>query len=233
MTAALGKEKVSNSKTISPNRITELRTALGIPQEKFAEMLGVSRNYVSMLERGAKEVSNDSSLGILFGVLEGNAKNFAFPQAETGGAANEGNSQNLEFAGNAESGEQRRIRVIGWAHAGQATCYEELPTDWQQTIPSDCRDPQAFAVALEGDSMEPAFREGDQLVLMPSEEAHSGCYAVCRFADDGVVFRRVEFMGDRIQLVPLNDRYYKPTHHTRAEFSWIYPIWERRSRHWK
>ena len=126
----------------------------------------------------------------------------------------------------------RRIPVVGWAHAGQAASYDELPKDWQELIPTDCRDSRAFGVTLEGDSMEPSFREGDMLVLMPSEEIYSGCFAVCRFVDDGVVFRRLEFIGDRIQLVPLNAR-YEPSHHQRSEFNWIYPVWGRWSQLWK
>lgn len=129
-------------------------------------------------------------------------------------------------------GGARRIPVIGWAHAGQASTYEEMAHDWRRYIASDCRDPKAFAVTLEGDSMEPYFREGDELILMPGEEAHSGCYAVCRFNDDGVVFRRIELMGDIIRLVPLNPR-YEPCNYNRSEFSWIYPTWERRSQLWK
>ena len=125
-----------------------------------------------------------------------------------------------------------RVPVVGWAHAGHAASYEELPIQWQETVPTDCRDPRAFSIVLEGNSMEPIFRDGDQLVVMPSEVAHSGCYAVCRFLNDSFVFRRVEIIGDSIRLAPLNDK-YEATTHNRAEFSWIYPIWERRSRHWK
>jgi SOS-response transcriptional repressor LexA len=126
----------------------------------------------------------------------------------------------------------RRIPVVGWAHAGQAGTYDEISQDWRRFIASDCRDAKAFAVTLEGDSMEPNFKDGDHLVLMPGEEAYSGCLAVCRFVDDGVLFRRLEFMGAQVRLMPLNER-YPTTIHERAEFSWIYPVWESRRQIWK
>ncbi|MEO5914842.1 MAG: S24 family peptidase [Luteolibacter sp.] len=126
----------------------------------------------------------------------------------------------------------RRIPVLGWAHAGAAAVYEEIAVSHRQTMPTDCRDPKAFGVILEGDSMEDSFREKDQLVLMPGEEAYSGCLAVCRFVDDGVVFRRLEFMGNQVRLMPLNPR-YESTTHQRSDFSWIYPIWESRRQIWK
>ncbi|GAA5482079.1 hypothetical protein Hsar01_01294 [Haloferula sargassicola] len=122
--------------------------------------------------------------------------------------------------------------MIGWAHAGEAVAYEELPGDWQNRIPTECRDPKAFAVSLEGDSMAPEFRDGQLLVLMPSEEAYSGCFVVCRFKDDGVLFRRIEFAGEEIVLHPLNPRYDSRSY-PREAFAWIYPVWGSWAQLWK
>ena len=38
-------------------RITAIRTDAGLSQEKFAKHLGVSRGYLSDIERGAREMS--------------------------------------------------------------------------------------------------------------------------------------------------------------------------------
>lgn len=127
---------------------------------------------------------------------------------------------------------ERMIPVKGWAHAGEAEAYEEVPKGWQEWIPTECRDDHAFAVRLEGDSMEREFRESDLIVVMPSAKAYSGCFVVCRFANDGILFRRFETDGERITLVPLNER-YDTTHHAKEEFSWIYPVWGRWSQLWK
>jgi SOS-response transcriptional repressor LexA len=126
----------------------------------------------------------------------------------------------------------RFIPVCGWAHAGEAACYDELPLGWQQRVPTECRDPHAFAVMLEGESMEPKFSPGDMLILQPSSEAYSGCLAVCRFKDDGVVFRRVEFLPDAVRLIALNPAY--PTEsYPKDAFSWIYPLWGRWTQLWR
>lgn len=126
----------------------------------------------------------------------------------------------------------RRIPVLGWAHAGQAKAYEELPREFQDTVPTDCRDPQAFGVVLEGDSMEPSFREGDLLILMPGTRVHSGCLAVIRLADDGVLFRRIQIVGDRYRLLPLNPR-YETEEFSQDQISWIYPVWGSWRQLWK
>ncbi len=128
--------------------------------------------------------------------------------------------------------QDRRIKVVGWAHAGEAASYEQMPDSWQETIPTDCRTPGAFAVRLQGDSMEPKFTDGDLLVLMPQEQAHSGVFAVVKFLDDGVLFRRVEFVGSVVRLMPLNER-YEATDHARDEFAWIYPVWARTTQMWR
>lgn len=128
--------------------------------------------------------------------------------------------------------EARFIPVVGWAHAGEAGNYEELPSDWQQRVPTECRDPQAFAVLLEGESMEPKWSAGDMLILQPGCQPYSGCLAVCRFKDDGVVFRRVEFLPDEVRLIALNPA-YPTTSYPRESFSWIYPLWGRWTQVWK
>lgn len=127
---------------------------------------------------------------------------------------------------------ERMVPVIGWAHAGDAGGYEEIPPSWQNRVPTDCSDPKAFGVSLEGDSMEPKFSDGDILIVQPTTEAHSGCFVVARFIDDSVIFRRLEMRRGKIILVPLNPQ-YMASEHTPEEFSWIYPVWARITKMWK
>lgn len=42
------------------NRIKQLREALGKNQEKFGEELGLSRNYISLVENGQRKLSEQS-----------------------------------------------------------------------------------------------------------------------------------------------------------------------------
>lgn len=126
----------------------------------------------------------------------------------------------------------RLIKIIGWAHAGEAESYEQIPDDWQETMASDCRKEKAFGVRLEGDSMEPKFSDGDVLIVMPLERAYSGCFAVVKFKNDGVLFRRLEMNGTRVRLMPLNER-YEASDYDLEDFAWIYPVWGRFTQMWK
>jgi SOS-response transcriptional repressor LexA len=182
-----------------------------------------------MLERGAKEVSSDSSIGLLFRVLEDGAPVLsAVGEWQEGAVASfakrvaEVKGGNTECPGAAIG--CRSIPVLGWAHAGQAEDYDQLPEDWQDLIPTECRDPKAFAVRLEGESMMPRFEEGDLLILMPEAEVYNGVLAVVRLASGGVVFRRIEIREERLVLVPLNPQYQREEFNT-SQVSWIYPLW--------
>ena len=73
----------------------------------------------------------------------------------------------------------------------------------------DVHDPQAFAARVVGDSMEPAYCEGDIVIFTPNVPAKSGDDCFVRFAEDGgTSFKR--FYQDRegfIRLQPLNSKY--------------------------
>ncbi|WAC21001.1 helix-turn-helix domain-containing protein [Luteolibacter sp. SL250] len=179
-----------------------IRKELDLTQEEIASKLGVTGNYVSLLEGGKKEASD--ALKARLQALSTQVQEAAV-----------------------ENGKQRRIPLLGWAHAGSAGVYEETPFSWQKTIPTDCRDPKAFGLVLEGDSMIGqkglSLHHGDVLVVQPSEQPYSGCIVVARFNNDGVICRQLEMNGSRLILAPLNER-YPVSEHAPEEFAWIYPV---------
>jgi SOS-response transcriptional repressor LexA len=220
---------------IQAERFTSLRKLRRETQEELGNQLGITGKYVGMIERGEKPVDDQSSLGLLFQMLE------------AGGQVVIADSDRLEDKNSLRSPSRLRedptpfsvkqrktqlIPVVGWAHAGEAVSYEEIPTAMAEKVPTECRDEKAFAVRLEGDSMERDFRDGDLLVVMPSEAPYSGCFVIAKFANDGVTFRRLETAGEVIRLVPLNDR-YPVSEHSSDDFTWIYPVWGRWSQLWK
>lgn len=199
-------------------RLFTLQRAMGIKQkEKIAEMLSVSRTMLYNYEQGDPEPPRELLLTLERLEREADIEHPFTPILKEDAKA---------------YGASRLIGLIGWAHAGEAESYEELTDTWKKMIPTDCRDLKAFAVTLEGDSMEPKYCEGDVIVVQPSEDPHSGCLVVAKFKNDGVIFRRIEMTGKTITLVPLNHR-YETSQHTLEEFSWIYPVWGRWTQVWR
>ena len=76
----------------------------------------------------------------------------------------------------------------------------------------DLHDPNAFAVRVVGDSMEPKFHEGDIVVFSPAAEVHNGDDCFVRFTmPHETTFKRVFFEKDNtIRLQPRNEK-YSPT----------------------
>jgi phage repressor protein C with HTH and peptisase S24 domain len=70
-------------------------------------------------------------------------------------------------------------------------------------------DPNAFAVRVVGDSMEPRFREGDIVVFSPASEVRNGDDCFIRFATPHeTTFKRVFFEpSNKVRLQPRNEKY--------------------------
>lgn len=207
-------------------RLFNLQRVLGVRQKaKIAEMLGCSRTMLYNYEQGDPPPPNE-----LLSTLSRLEREAGIEQPFSSVVQDQTNSYGAKTP--TLDSHARMIRVIGWAHAGEAEGYEQIPDSWAQSVPTECQDPDAFAVQLEGDSMEPKFSDGDVLVVQPNAQPYSGCFVVARFVDDGVIFRRMEMAGLQIVLKPLNDR-WPVTSHELKEFSWIYPVWGRWTQIWK
>lgn len=201
-----------------PEWLRALRERLGYTRAKMAEETALSANYLYQLESGARAPSDSARK--LFELLER-----AHAAKAKAGTAD-------EVVYDAGLKNNRRIPVVSWAHAGAAEVYDEIPKHWQEWVPTDCRDDKAFALRLVGDSMAREFLPGDLLIVQPSEEIYSGCLAVIRFANDGIVFRSVEVRKDHVILVPLNERYEREQIEL-SEISWAYPVWGMWRQVWK
>ena len=73
----------------------------------------------------------------------------------------------------------------------------------------DLHDPNAFAVRVVGDSMEPKFCEGDIVIFSPGAEVHNGDDCFVRFTmPHETTFKRVFFESDKqVRLQPRNEKY--------------------------
>jgi SOS-response transcriptional repressor LexA len=88
----------------------------------------------------------------------------------------------------------------------------------------DFTDPQAFAIRVEGDSMQPAFREDDIVVFAPNRQARPGEDCFVRFgAGQGTTFKRYyQDNAETIRLQPLNAAYPSKTYPV-EEITGLYP----------
>lgn len=107
----------------------------------------------------------------------------------------------------------RMVPIINKVSAGYPSDFNDL--DYPVGVADDyvrcpdLHDPNAFAVRVVGDSMEPKFYKGDIVVFSPAAEVHSGDDCFVRFEmPHETTFKRVFFeRGRKIRLQPRNEKY--------------------------
>jgi len=110
----------------------------------------------------------------------------------------------------------RVIPIINRVAAGYPTDFSDLeyPVGVAEDYVRcpDLHDPNAFAVRVVGDSMEPRFHEGDIVVFSPGMEVRNGDDCFIRFTQPHeTTFKRVFFESNhKIRLQPRNEQ-YSPT----------------------
>jgi len=110
----------------------------------------------------------------------------------------------------------RLVPIINKVAAGYPADFNDL--DYPAGVADDyvrcpdVHDPNAFAVRVVGDSMEPKFQEGDIVVFSPAADVNNGDDCFVRFAmPHETTFKRVFFEPDnRVRLQPRNEK-YSPT----------------------
>jgi len=197
-----------NTSTNSPNdnfaqHLRFWRASQNLTQAEAAKLLGYDRSYLSQVERGRPP---GKALRTKFHLIEK-------PKTIIG------NGGGIMTYG------LRNLPVLSWAQAGQATEFEQIPSDWDEVVPSDTTDERAFGVRLRGDSMEPKFSDGDIAILLPSIPATNGEIVVANIKDQGILCKIMHVQLDKnlIKLSSYNPA-YPPTEYHRDEFHWIFPV---------
>jgi len=117
------------------------------------------------------------------------------------------------------------LPLIGFAQAGDQGTFDEagLPagTGWDAIPFPDVRDPQAYALEVSGDSLEPLFRDGDVMVVSPSANVRRGDRVVLRTLEGEMLVKQlVRMTARRVELAAIG-----PPHPGRnlatEEISWL------------
>lgn len=181
---------------------------LGLQQNAIAEKLGVSESSVSSWLRG--EVPKLKNLSALAEILNCRVE-WLLGENEPG-----------KNPGGLYSGAASQAPVLSWASAGIVIECREGDTP---KIATDCKDPNCYALTVDGDSMMPVYLPGDVLVVEPGSAVQFGDIAIVKTLDDLVLFKRVEYADDQrnFRLVSFNPN-YPPIEIKRPSIRFIHPI---------
>ncbi len=123
---------------------------------------------------------------------------------------------------------QRRIPLIGLAQAGGEGFFDDggypVGGGWDEVSLPDIADPNAYALEISGESMEPVFRDGDVVIVSPFAPARRGDRVVVRTTGGEVMAKQLtRRSARRIELRSLNPAYPNYSFDM-AEVSWLHRI---------
>lgn len=186
-------------------QLASVRKRLNLNQSALAKNLGISRQHLSKLENSTGSLSPKVARRL---------------------------QDICQTRGISLGGETAAVRVVpvrSWAQAGVGVDFDELPLDWQRSLATDCPDERAFAVEIQGDSMEPKYSQGDLAILMPSWQPRVGNLVVARLDPEGSVFKifnaRLGPEGRRFVFSSYNPA-YQPLEVPEAAVRWNFPVYQ-------
>ena len=178
-------------------RLKAAREKAGISQRELARRTGLSQQLISKLENGLIESTTEvfafaGSLGINPRWL---ATGQGVPEPKTG----------------EDPGIVAHVPLVSWVAAGSwREVADPYPVgEGEKLIPVTQKvGPNAYALRVQGDSMEPRFPNGSIIVVDPAVEPHSGSYVVVRLDDaELATFKQLAINGGEHYLKPLNPAY--------------------------
>jgi phage repressor protein C with HTH and peptisase S24 domain len=132
--------------------------------------------------------------------------------------ASNGNARNVS----------RRIPLIGFTQAGSDGYFDDggypVGGGWDEVTLPEIGDPNAYALEISGDSMEPVYRDGDMVIVSPSAPIRRGDRVVVRTLRGEVMTKQLSRRSARrIELRSLNPEH--PNHSfDLIEVSWMHRI---------
>ena len=104
------------------------------------------------------------------------------------------------------------VPLIGLAQAGQAGYFDDAgyPTGggWEDIAFPDLADSHAYALEIAGDSMLPAYRDGDRILVSPSGNVRRGDRVVVKTRAGDVMARQLgRLTAQQVELRSINPAY--------------------------
>lgn len=122
----------------------------------------------------------------------------------------------------------RRIPLIGLAQAGGDGFFDDggypVGGGWDEISVPDVPDPNAYALEISGESMEPVFRDGDVVIVSPGAPVRRGDRVVVRTRAGEVMAKELlRQSARRVELASLNPAHPNYSFDL-AELAWMHRI---------
>ena len=124
-----------------------------------------------------------------------------------------------------DTGPNRTVPLLGLAQAGHGGFFDSagFPAGqgWDEIALPAAGQGGIYALEVHGDSMEPLYREGDRIVVSPTEQVRRGDRVVVKTRDGEVMAKILSRQtGRQIELTSINPA-YEPRIFELSEIEWI------------
>jgi phage repressor protein C with HTH and peptisase S24 domain len=119
----------------------------------------------------------------------------------------------------------QRVPVIGYAEAGQAGYFDDAGypagSGWDEAFFPQIGDPNAYALEVSGDSMQPVYRDGDVIIVSPSAGIRRGDRVVVKTKSGEVMAKQLARQTAlKVELTSVNREHPDRTL-DKSEIAWI------------
>lgn len=202
--------------------VKQYRKSHGMSMQDFGDVCGLSRAYISILEKGINPTTGKpfiptiqtikkiadctgTDFDSLLGMIDGSQKVTVNDTASIG------------------KGPQPacgvRIPVLGTVVAGLPMYASENIIDYEEITPQLAATGEYFALQIKGRSMEPRIYEGDVVIVRRQDDVDSGDTAIVLVNGDEATIKRVKKSPEGVTLIANNVAVYEPHFYSNAEIA--------------
>ena len=194
--------------------IREYRQSHGLSMEEFGRRAGLSKAYISLIERGKNTRSNKPivpSIDTMKAIADGLEMDLDVLLRSIDP------SQKIKINSTHPKGVQ--IPVLGRVVAGVPLEAVEEILDSEEITPELAATGEFFALQIRGRSMEPRMLEGDVVIVRRQSDVDSGDIAIVLVNGDEATVKRVSKSDRGITLIATNPNVYEPHFYSSEEIN--------------
>lgn len=180
--------------------IKAYREKNGITMQEFSDASGISKAYISMLEKG-KHPQHGKPINPSYEVIEkaARAMGVSVNELTKGG--------HYKRPAQFEKEDYIRIPVLGRVAAGIPIEQIEDIEDYEEMKAPVNSDKEFFALRIRGDSMQPKIWDGSIVIAERQNDAETGDIVIASINGDDAVCKQLKYFQGGIMLISLNPAY--------------------------
>lgn len=207
-------------------RLKELRTEKQLTQSELAKILGVAKTTISMYENDNSTPNDDikKKISEYFKVsidyLTGNSpyRNWEEYDSKLGEKRLQQITDEVNFYKNLDQSKRGvKIPVLGTVAAGIPISAHEYILDYEE-IPTELANKGVyFGLKIKGASMEPAFYDGDTVIVRQQDDVENNEIAVVLINGDEATVKQIKKTNEGVTLIGYNVAVFTPKFFTNQE----------------